>query len=124
MIEQTDQADLIGAIRHAVPELVINARVDVYLRKAGGLEDAVRRANAYLDAGADCAYPIFCPPEDIPGLAEGIAGPVNVLARPGVPGPAELERVGVARLTWGAGLAGAAYAEAARIAGAGLAEAT
>jgi len=124
IIDQAEQSDQIAAIHHAVPELVINARVDVYLRKSGGLDDAVRRASAYLEAGADCAYPIFCPPEDVAGLAEGIAGPVNVLARPGMPGPADLERAGIARLTWGAGLAIAAYAEAARIAGAGLAEAT
>ena len=84
----------------------------------------MRRANAYLEAGADCAYPILCPPEDVAGLAERVAGPVNVLARPGMPGPADLERVGIARLTWGAGLAMAAYAEAARVAGAGLSEAT
>jgi hypothetical protein len=39
---------------------------------------------------------------------------------PGTPPPAELERLGVARLTFGGGLATAAYAEAARIAGEAL----
>jgi 2-methylisocitrate lyase-like PEP mutase family enzyme len=49
--------------------VVINARVDVFLGpySAGGggagipdelVDDAVRRANAYLEAGADCVYPI------------------------------------------------------------------
>ena len=122
MVDQREQEEAIAALRHAVPDMVVNARVDVYLRKAGGLEDAVRRANAYLEAGADCAYPIFCPAEDIAGLAEGIAGPVNVLARPDTPQPSELAKLGVARLTWGAGLAALAYREAARVAGQGLAD--
>jgi 2-methylisocitrate lyase-like PEP mutase family enzyme len=61
-------------------------------------------------------YPIFCPTDVIAELARRIDGPLNVLARPGVPGPSELQALGVARMTWGSGLASLAYAEAARIA--------
>ena len=116
-----EQVAAIRAIRQAVPELVINARVDIFVRKAGGIDEAVERAYAYLDAGADCIYPIFCPTEVIADLARRIDGPVNVLVVPGVPEPSELQALGVARMTWGSGLASLAYAEAARVAGAALA---
>jgi 2-methylisocitrate lyase-like PEP mutase family enzyme len=45
---------------------------------------------------------------------------VNVIVQSGTPAPAELEELGVARLTWGSGLAALAYEEAARVAGAAL----
>jgi 2-methylisocitrate lyase-like PEP mutase family enzyme len=110
-----EQAALIGAIRDAVPELVINARVDTFLRGDEDVEHAVGRANAYLSAGADCAYPIFCPTAAIAELAGRIDGPINVLLTPKTPPVPELAALGVARATWGAGLAGLAYAEAARV---------
>jgi 2-methylisocitrate lyase-like PEP mutase family enzyme len=87
------------------------------LRGDNNVEEAVLRANAYLSAGADCAYPIFCPVAAIPELAGRIDGPINVLITPDSPPVEELAAFGVARVTWGAGLAGLAYAEAVRIAG-------
>jgi 2-methylisocitrate lyase-like PEP mutase family enzyme len=116
-----EQVAIIRAIRDAVPELVLNARVDVFIRKAGGIDEAVERANAYLAAGADCTYPIACPVSAVADLARRIDGPINVLAISGMPEPFELGNLGVARMTWGAGLASLAYAEAARIAAAALA---
>lgn len=121
LVPVSEQAEVIRGIRAAVPELVLNARIDVFLRRAGGVDDAVERASAYLDAGADCVYPILCPPDVVGELARRIPGPVNVAVVPGLPPPRELERLGVARLTWGPALATAAYAEAARIAGEALA---
>ena len=115
-----EQSALIAAIREAVPELVINARVDVFLNGDGNIDEAVERANAYLSAGADCAYPIFCPTAAIAELSGRIDGPMNVLLTPDAPSVAELEALGVARVTWGAGLAGLAYAEAARVVAAAL----
>ena len=115
-----EQAALIGAIRAAVPELVVNARVDIFVRGVGDVDDAVARGNAYLAAGADYVYPIACPADTIAELAERIDGPVNILLTPNGPGPAELERLGVARAIWGSGLAALAYAEAVRVAAAAL----
>ena len=120
LVPIADQVGAIRAIRAAVPALVINARVDVFLCDAGGVDDAVERAAAYLGAGADCIYPILCPPGTIAELARRIDGPINVLATVGVPGPRELESLGVARMTWGSGLADLAYAEAARVAASAL----
>jgi 2-methylisocitrate lyase-like PEP mutase family enzyme len=115
-----EQVAAIRAIRDAVPELVINARVDVFLRESGGVDEAVERAEAYLAAGADCIYPIFCPVPTIADLARRIDGPINVVVIPGTPEPHELQALGVARLTWGAGLASLAYAEAVRVVTAAL----
>ncbi len=115
-----EQVAMIQAIRDAVPELVINARVDVFLREEGGVDEAVERGNAYLAAGADCVYPIFCPVATIADLARLVEGPINVVVIPGTPEPHELQALGVARMTWGAGLAGLAYAEATRVVAAAL----
>jgi 2-methylisocitrate lyase-like PEP mutase family enzyme len=115
-----EQVELIRAIKAAVPLLVLNARVDVFINGSRDVDEAVERANAYLAAGADCVYPILAPTAAIGELAQRIDGPINVIATPGTPGPAELQALGVARMTWGGGLARAAYDEAARIAAAAL----
>jgi 2-methylisocitrate lyase-like PEP mutase family enzyme len=116
-----DQVAVISAMREAVPELVINARVDVFLGIGrGDVPEAAERANAYLAAGADCAYPILAPPDSLDALVHRIDGPINVIADKGTPGPAELQELGIARLTWGSGLATLAYAEATRVAAAAL----
>ena len=106
----------IRAVRAEVGEaLVVNARTDVFLERTGGVDDAVERANAYLAAGADCTFPIGVSDRDtIAELAKRIDGPVNVLAGVGTPPIAELEALGVARVTFGSGLTRAAYGAAVR----------
>jgi 2-methylisocitrate lyase-like PEP mutase family enzyme len=121
LVEIDEQVAAIRAIRGAVPDLVINARVDVFVRiGAGDVAEASERGNAYLEAGADCVYPILAPVGSIDALVHRIKGPINVIAGPGTPPPAELEELGVARMTWGSNLAAAAYAEAVRIAASAL----
>jgi 2-methylisocitrate lyase-like PEP mutase family enzyme len=120
LVPLQEQVETIRAIRAAVPELVLNARVDVFVRRTGGIDDAVERGNAYLEAGADCVYPIACPVDAVADLARRMSGPINVLVIPGLPEPHELQALGVARMTWGSGLASIAYAEAARLAGEAL----
>jgi 2-methylisocitrate lyase-like PEP mutase family enzyme len=117
MVPLEQQVEVLRAVRAAVPDLVLNARVDVFLRGLGGVEEAVARSNAYLAAGADCVFPIMIAhTPDIERMVQGVNGPVAVMARPGLPSLAELEQLGVARVTWGSSLAKHAYAEAARIA--------
>jgi 2-methylisocitrate lyase-like PEP mutase family enzyme len=116
LVALDEQVEAIRAIRAVVPDLFVNARVDVFLHDGGEVDEAVKRANAYLAAGADCAYPILCPVAVVGELARRIDGPINVLNAPGTPRPAELEALGVARLTWGSGLAASAYEEAVRLA--------
>jgi 2-methylisocitrate lyase-like PEP mutase family enzyme len=110
-----DQVQTLRAVRAAAPPLVLNARVDVFLKGSGDVAEAVDRANDYLAAGADCVYPIGVrEPEAIRALVDGIDGPINILVRPDTPLD-WLERAGVARVTYGAGLAQAALAEAERL---------
>ncbi len=87
---------------------VINARTDVYLNSIGEpatrFDHAVRRANAYRDAGADCLFvPRVTDRETIGRLVRAIRGPVNILAGPGCPPTGELQRLGVARVSIGSG---------------------
>src|ERR1700692_4776512 len=67
--------------------------------------ETVRRLNAYRQAGADC---LFVPGvTDLPTLTQlvqSVAGPLNVLAGPGMPPAADLQRVGIARLSVGSGI--------------------
>lgn len=122
LVPVEEQVAAIREIVAAVPDLVVNARVDVFLGIGrGDVAEAAERANAYLAAGAVCAYPILAPPGSIAALAHRIDGPINVIVHAGTPPPAELEELGVARMTWGSGLAALAYDEAARVAASSLA---
>ncbi len=108
-------------MREAVPELVINARVDRYLLGDGDFEETVRRAALYLDAGADCIFvPGVTDAATIGRLVEAIDGPLNVLAFASTPPVAELERLGVARVSVGSGLMRLVAAETRRSAAAFL----
>lgn len=113
-----EHIERIRAVRAEVgQELVVNARTDVLLEGTGGVDEAVARGNAYLAAGADCIFPIGVSDRAaIAALAERIDGPINVLAGSGTPPIAELERLGVARVTFGSGLTRAAYGAAVRAA--------
>ncbi|MGW4642855.1 isocitrate lyase/PEP mutase family protein [Sphaerisporangium sp. NPDC004334] len=129
LVDPDEQAGFLAEVRAAAAragaDLVINARVDTYLRGAGTsgphgagaadprdegasdrrLADAVERGRRYLRAGADCVYPIgAADPEVIKTLVAEVGGPVNVLFRPGVPSLAELAALGVARVSFGHGL--------------------
>jgi 2-methylisocitrate lyase-like PEP mutase family enzyme len=107
------QADRLAAVRAAadaagVP-IVINARVDVFVRQVGPpeerLAEGLRRARQYLAAGADCVYPILL--EDASQLAafvRDLGAPVNVMLRAGGPSLDGLARLGVARISVGSGL--------------------
>jgi 2-methylisocitrate lyase-like PEP mutase family enzyme len=103
------QAEWLAAVRAAAPDLVINARVDVFLSaddQRAVLEEGIRRARAYLAAGADCVYPIAL--RDAGVLAEFVAAlrpaAVNALYLPAGPDLEALAGFGVARVSLGAGL--------------------
>jgi 2-methylisocitrate lyase-like PEP mutase family enzyme len=112
LADVAQQVEKIQAIREAavvsgVP-LVINARTDTYLRAvaddAGRFAETVRRAQAYLQAGADCIFVIGLRQGDIiRRLAREIAGPLNILTGPGAPSIPELEKMRVARVSFGSG---------------------
>ena len=104
---------VVEAGREAGVPLVVNARTDVYWRSVGDPEwrfgETVRRANAFLEAGADCVFvPGVADAEMISALVDGIGGPLNVLAGPSSPPTRELAALGVRRVTVGSGPARAA----------------
>ena len=99
--------------------LVINGRTDAMAAKAlpaaERAAEAVRRANAWLEAGADCAFVPFVSDRDtIARLAREIRGPLNILGGPGAPSLAELKQLGVRRVSLGSAVARAAYGRARR----------
>lgn len=140
LVDAARQADFLAAVReaarHAGVDLVINARIDTFLRsdrpgpgspgtahggKATGgtgrsaLDEALRRAGLYLAAGADCVYPIMVrDPATIRSLAGATGGAVNIYYRPatdttpGTPSLTELAALGVCRVSFGGGLHAAA----------------
>jgi 2-methylisocitrate lyase-like PEP mutase family enzyme len=84
--------------------IVINARTDLYLKQIGDdasrFDEAVARARAYLAAGADCFYPIgLRDPATMGRLVQALKAPININVRAGWPSVAELEALGVARVT-------------------------
>ena len=85
---------------------VINARTDA-LRYAPGdddakMKEAVARAEAYRDLGADCVYPMgLTDGPSISRFVKALNFPTNVMVRKGLPSVPELKRLGVARVTFG-----------------------
>jgi len=109
LVDVSYQVELIKALRELAASLdipfVINARVDVFLLPAGALgspiEEAVQRANAYLQAGAYCVYPIgYLQREVIADLVGAIDGPVNILGGSPAPELSDLQSLGVARVSF------------------------
>jgi len=106
LVDPDTQAQRIAAIKAAARARgfnpVINARVDVHLKK-GTLEQGLARARKYFEAGADCVYPIIL--SDAASIREYVAlGPTNILYRPDSTALAELARLGVARISVGPSL--------------------
>ncbi|MFE9494082.1 isocitrate lyase/phosphoenolpyruvate mutase family protein [Streptomyces collinus] len=110
-----EQAERIAAARAAADSarvpLFVNARIDTFLRDAGGVEPTLERAAAYLAAGADGIFvPGAVDPGTVKALVAGIDAPVNVLVGPGAPAVAEFAALGVARISAGSSIAEAAHA--------------
>ena len=104
------QVENVKAIRRlgdtvGVP-LVINARTDALRFGIGDdeakFEEAIRRATAYRDAGADCVYPMgLTEAGSISRFVKELDFPINVMVRKALPPVSELERLGVARVSFG-----------------------
>jgi 2-methylisocitrate lyase-like PEP mutase family enzyme len=107
------QADWLRAVREAASDqgygLVINARIDVFLAAVASgkgqaelVSEALRRAHAYAEAGADCVFPIaLWEREALESFVADAPRPVNVLQIPPAPSHAELGELGVARISYG-----------------------
>jgi 2-methylisocitrate lyase-like PEP mutase family enzyme len=110
LIDLPLQLERIRAIREVAEKsgvpIVLNARTDVYLAQVGPPETrydhALRRLQAYRDAGADCVFlPGLRDPETIKQFVKDVQCPLNILAGPGSLSITELGKLGVARVSLG-----------------------
>jgi 2-methylisocitrate lyase-like PEP mutase family enzyme len=103
LVPRDRQASWLADVRAAAgPDLVLNARVDVFLGGFPGdaLAAGVERATAYVAAGADCVYPILLGGPALATFVAAVPGPVNA----GLPedgSVADLAAAGVARTSLG-----------------------
>ncbi len=122
LLSLDEAVDRIMAAREAADtSLFINARIDTFLRRIGTFEtmlsETVRRAEAYVDAGADGIFvPGVAEPMVIRELVRSVKAPLNILVGPGSPSVGELGQLGVARVSLGSSVATSAYSVAMRAA--------
>jgi 2-methylisocitrate lyase-like PEP mutase family enzyme len=109
------QTERLARIRKAADAVgvpvVINARVDVFIRAgdpdnhADVLAEGVERAKRYLDAGADCVYPItLADPRLVAEFVRQVDAPVNIMFKSTGPSVSELGALGVARISLATGV--------------------
>lgn len=110
LVDLSLQLEKIAAVREAARKsavpLVLNARTDVYLRgvgaEGGRYDETVHRLSAFRDTDADCVFaPGLKEANTIKRLVSDLRCPLNILAGPGCPPIAELEQLGVARVSLG-----------------------
>ncbi len=93
-------------------DFVINARTCIFWLNLGEdkINDAIKRCNAYLEAGADCAFiPGVMDRETVEKLVDNINGPVNIILNPKFNDLKELNNIGVRRLSIGSGAVRSTY---------------
>jgi 2-methylisocitrate lyase-like PEP mutase family enzyme len=110
-----------AAERAGLPELLINARTDVFLFSVGlpvgRLEDVLLRSSAYAEAGADSLFvPGLADLDIVTSLVRASPLPINVMAGPGAPTIGEFEAAGVRRVSVGTAISQTAYSTAQRAA--------
>jgi 2-methylisocitrate lyase-like PEP mutase family enzyme len=98
--------------------VVLTGRSEGFIAGRPDIDETIRRLRAYADAGADCLYaPGISTREQIAAVVEAVAPkPVNVLIWGGFLPLAELQELGVRRLSTGGGLASNAWGGAMRAA--------
>ncbi|AGP34581.1 isocitrate lyase/PEP mutase family protein [Sorangium cellulosum] len=99
-----------GALQRAGLDLFLNARTDVLLRgapsSAAALDEVVRRARRYVDAGCDGVFvPGLAAAEGLSRVAAEVQAPLNVWASPALPPVEQLRAIGVRRVSVGPRLA-------------------
>jgi 2-methylisocitrate lyase-like PEP mutase family enzyme len=106
-----ERVTLAAVAAHGLADpLVLTARAENHIRGVDDIDDTIARLAAYRDAGADCVYaPGLRDLGQISRVVDEVGIPVNVLALKAVPSVAELESVGVRRVSTGGGLAAAAF---------------
>lgn len=93
-------AEVRAAAHRADVAIVVNARIDSYLHHGpDATPDVLARARLYLDAGADCVYPVrLTDPATVAHLVERLDAPVNANPAGNV---ADLAAAGASRISIG-----------------------
>jgi 2-methylisocitrate lyase-like PEP mutase family enzyme len=102
------EAIMKAAAAEGVPDFVLNARTDTFVRAGGRsqdevLADAVTRGRAFLNAGAPVIFvPGMLSDEQVATLSDAF-GPqrLTVVGIPGLPSQERLAELGVARISYG-----------------------
>jgi 2-methylisocitrate lyase-like PEP mutase family enzyme len=107
--------------RELSSEFFLNARVDSFHvitdEPKRALDEAIRRGNAYAEAGGDCIFYLNLHSAAIIGtVAREVKAPISILAGPQSPSVSELQDLGVARVSYGSGFMKAAISGAKRLA--------
>ncbi|MET0525625.1 MAG: isocitrate lyase/phosphoenolpyruvate mutase family protein [Nocardioides sp.] len=109
----SDAASVVGAVMasaaaEGVPDFVLNARTDAFLRtgdqdRRDVLKDAITRGRAYLDAGAPVVFvPGLLQESEIEDLVDALGErKLSLIGSPGMLPASRLEQLGVARLSFG-----------------------
>jgi 2-methylisocitrate lyase-like PEP mutase family enzyme len=102
-------------------EFFLNARVDSFHVMTNdpnkALDEAIRRGNAYAEAGVDCIFYLSLhAAETIGRVAKEVKAPISILAGPQSPSVSELQDLGVARVSYGSGFMKAAITGTKRLA--------
>lgn len=122
----SQQAERLRAARAAIGAtglpVFLNARIDTYLlgtshTPEARLAETLARGHAYVAAGADGLFvPLATDPDLLRTLAHDLNVPINVMAFPGSPAPAELLAAGATRVSYGQSLMLAALGLSAQVA--------
>jgi 2-methylisocitrate lyase-like PEP mutase family enzyme len=125
LVEIAEQLHKIKAVmdtkRELKSEFFLNARVDAFHVMPGdpkkALDEAIRRGNAYAEAGGDCIFYLSLHhAETIGTVAAEVKAPVSILAGAQSPSVKALQDLGVARVSYGSGFMKAAITGTKRLA--------
>lgn len=125
LVELPQQQRKIAAVmetkRALGSEFFLNARVDAFHVMTDDpkkvLDEAIRRGNAYAEAGADCIFYLNLHSAEVIGrVAKEVKAPISILAGPPSPSVPELQDLGVARVSYGSAFLKAAIGATRRLA--------
>jgi 2-methylisocitrate lyase-like PEP mutase family enzyme len=125
LVEMAEQVRKITAVLEAKralgSEFFLNARVDAFHviteDPKRALDEAIRRGNAYAEAGGDCIFYLNLHSAEVIGkVAKEVKAPISILAGPQSPSVNELQDLGVARVSYGSGFLKAAIGATRRLA--------
>ena len=88
--------------------LAINARTDTLAGSPEAWDEAIKRANAYVDAGATSIFMLgLATEQQVAAAVAAVRAPIAVFARPGYLPLARLAELGVGRISFGPQILGA-----------------